>query len=705
SGSSDKTVRLWDVASRREVAALAGHTSDVLSVSFSPDGRTLASGSDDNTVRLWDVASRREVAALAGHTEPVLSVSFSPDGRTLASGSYQEVRLWDVASRREVASLAGHRSYVTSVSFSPVGRTLASGSGDTTVRLWELVEFESPDATPVAATPSASSASASPVPALPPALSVTTSFVEPSGNDILDANEQAAVRVSFRNDGGGNAYAVAASVTLSGATGASSSSEVYIGEAPAGESRTAEIPLRATESLSSGSLKVSLSFREANGFAPAPVEVVVETRALLPPRLVLVDVGVEDTSGNGVIEPGEVVTLVARVQNLGAGVARGVVAALGVGEYVYASEGSSFRVDIGELASGEYHDARFRLFTAPAATTLGLTLDLLEARDAHAVRGLALEGIAFNRPVQSVQQVVVRGRTENIALPEQAGGLSIDIERDLPRAGSPNPNGIAVVFGVENYPKTPGSTGLPTVPYARRDAQWVKEYLVTTLGYDEVNVLLLTDQEVTKGQFDRVFGEKGWLERRVATQDDSDVFVYFSGHGAPLPTPDGVKPMLVPSDGDPNYAGNTCVSLDGLLERLALMKAQQVIVVLDSCFSGGGRATETADAPMILADARPVVIDINPVEAALASGVAVFSAASGAQVSSSYPAMKHGLFTYFFLKGLRGDADANNDKRVTVGEMGEYVRKEVSYVAPRVVDREQTPTLQASDEVKARVLR
>ena len=125
-------MKLWDVATGTNIATLQGaYECTVFSVSFSPDGTTLASGSWDGTVKLWDVATGTNIATLQGHSSGVSSVSFSPDGTTLASGSSDDtVKLWDVATGTNIATLQGHTNGVSSVSFSPDGTTLASGSWD-----------------------------------------------------------------------------------------------------------------------------------------------------------------------------------------------------------------------------------------------------------------------------------------------------------------------------------------------------------------------------------------------------------------------------------------------------------------------------------------------------------------------------------------------------------------------------------------------
>ncbi|MDE0400559.1 MAG: T9SS type A sorting domain-containing protein [Candidatus Poribacteria bacterium] len=128
---------IYDAHSGKELRLITGHTSFVLSISYSPDGQTLASGSADNTVRLWNPNTGQHKKTLKGHTGWVRSVAFSPDGQTLASGSYDTtVRLWDAETGNHTHTLSGHTDWVSSVSFSPDSTTLATGSRDTTIRLW-----------------------------------------------------------------------------------------------------------------------------------------------------------------------------------------------------------------------------------------------------------------------------------------------------------------------------------------------------------------------------------------------------------------------------------------------------------------------------------------------------------------------------------------------------------------------------------------
>ncbi len=139
SASEDSTIKLWDVATGRELRTLAGTAHGANAVAFSPDSRTIASGGGDALVRLWDVGNGQSLRLLKGHTARINSVAFSPDGRTLASASDDHVvDLWDVASGNEVRTLSGHRSAVKTVAFSRDGRTLASGGADKTIKLWDV---------------------------------------------------------------------------------------------------------------------------------------------------------------------------------------------------------------------------------------------------------------------------------------------------------------------------------------------------------------------------------------------------------------------------------------------------------------------------------------------------------------------------------------------------------------------------------------
>jgi WD40 repeat protein len=144
--NSINTVTLWDATTGREVRALSSNkplgvlgSSWVYSIAFSPDGRWLASGLDDKTIRLWDVETGRPVRDLAAARRSVIYIAFSPDGRWLASGGDDKtIKIWEVATGKEIQTLRGHKKNIYAVVFSSNGRYLASASADKSVKLWDV---------------------------------------------------------------------------------------------------------------------------------------------------------------------------------------------------------------------------------------------------------------------------------------------------------------------------------------------------------------------------------------------------------------------------------------------------------------------------------------------------------------------------------------------------------------------------------------
>lgn len=260
---------------------------------------------------------------------------------------------------------------------------------------------------------------------------------------------------------------------------------------------------------------------------------------------------------------------------------------------------------------------------------------------------------------------------------------SVDVDEVLQVAAVTHKNRYALVMGIERYRKD-----LPNANFAAHDAEVMREYLTKRLGYPEENVVLLLNELATKSDMEKYL--EYWLPNHV--DKDSTVFIYYSGHGAPnVKTNEG---YMLPYDGDPTFLDVTGYSLKRLYETLGKLPAKEVVVMLDSCFSGtGGRSVMTKGL-------RPVVISVeNPI---LAAGkIVVLTASSGVQVSNTYDSKSHGLLTYFFLKGLQGIADQNNDGKIDLNEVYIYLKPQVEDVARRDFNNEQTPQLLGSSAMLA----
>ncbi len=235
---------------------------------------------------------------------------------------------------------------------------------------------------------------------------------------------------------------------------------------------------------------------------------------------------------------------------------------------------------------------------------------------------------------------------------------------------------FAVVVGIEKY------QNIPKADYAERDAQTMKKYF-EALGVPEENIILLTGDKAGKNGLTKYLEE--WLPKNVTA--DSRVYFYYSGHGAPNPADSTA--YLVPWDGDPSYLPSTAYPVTRLYEKLAALKAKQVIVMLDSCFSGaGGRS-------VIAQGARPLVNVVTTV-VPTSSRITVLSASSGDQISGTINAQAHGMFTYYLLKGLKGAADPDDSGHVSLDALYTYVKKSVQKAAHRD-NREQTPELHGAN--------
>ncbi|MBD2194625.1 MULTISPECIES: WD40 domain-containing protein [Calothrix] len=141
--SIDHEICLWSVTNIKQIVTYMGHTSWVQSLAFSPDGNILASGSNDQTVRLWNIHTGQCLKTLRGHTSWVQSLAFSPDGNILASGGKDQiVKLWRIDTGECLQTLSGHSNRVIFIAFTANGETLVSGSEDQTVRVWDVLTGE-----------------------------------------------------------------------------------------------------------------------------------------------------------------------------------------------------------------------------------------------------------------------------------------------------------------------------------------------------------------------------------------------------------------------------------------------------------------------------------------------------------------------------------------------------------------------------------
>ena len=261
--------------------------------------------------------------------------------------------------------------------------------------------------------------------------------------------------------------------------------------------------------------------------------------------------------------------------------------------------------------------------------------------------------------------------------------IEMEVEELPGIARRPNQKYWGFIISLENYHR------LPSVNYAQKDAFLMKQYFVKVLGIPEANIIYLEDREATKAKIMQHL--KTYFPRN--TEKDSLLYVYFVGHGVLDERKE--NPFIIPYDGDIRLLEDTNYRLQNFLEDLENLQIKRSFVFLDTSFNGFAARNNNQILPYAKLALNK---DRNPISSS--DKVIAMISSSGGQGSNAYPEKGHGLFTYYLLRGLRGEAFKSRSGLKTLGELYTYVKNQVVKVS---LERgmEQTPTLTPSlDKVK-----
>lgn len=518
----------------------------------------------------------------------------------------------------------------------------------------------------------------------PPQLRIeNVSFADADGDSIISAGERATVRVRLRNAGRGAGVNVRVE--------AKSNSRLrfqpgQLGAVAPGDVREAVIEVVATQDVIDEQAALEIIAVEGNGFDSQPLQLQVPVLAYRPPDLQILGAQAVDGEGKTIIAPGTQATVTVRVQNRGEGKAENVQVTIARGENVFFTDdfqAPTITRELGTMRPGQYEDIKVEVLPNNRATAFALTASVTESSGRYNVPARDL-GLALNSASRGMAQVVavqaprpVTGGASTVA-----GSFGSDLLQNIPTVAE-NPNAIAVIIGNSTY-----QGDIPPVQFAANDAAVMRQYAEKALGVRPGNIIMLNN--ATGTQLRTTFGVQGNPNGRLRSQirpGVSEVFVFYSGHGAPDASER--KAYIMPTDADASFLSTTGYSVDVLYENLAAMGAKHVTVVLDACFSG---ATGSGD--MLIRSASPIGIQVNdPAQRFQGGNATIIAAAEGQQLANWYNEKNHGLLTYFFLKGLQGAADKDGNG-ITVDEMKAFLTDQaygIPYEARRLHGRDQTP--------------
>lgn len=518
-------------------------------------------------------------------------------------------------------------------------------------------------------------------PIRPPMLSIAKTsikFVDENNNKAIDANEQCRIEFLLNNAGEGTGYGLTLQVKeKNGVRGLSYTGQRHLGDIDKKTQQRIEIPLDASMQLNDGRADFTILIKETNGFDTDPIEISIPTYQFAAPNVVVADYQFSTTTG-GIAKASVPINLKMVVQNIGQGTANDIKLQLSIPENVFVTNLSSY--DIGTLQAGESKEINFEFFANKRYDENDIPVkgDLSESYGKYAQDKTMR--IALDTELQATNKVVVtpdeRSRTEI-----EKVSLVAETDRNIPLSAKKHNKRYALIIGNEDYTTYQSELNDESnVDFARNDAQIFAQYAERTLGVPSENITLITDaiSSVMSREIKRL------INKAQYGNGDEELIFYYSGHGFPdNKTKEG---YIMPVDiSGANVTDG--IKLSKLYRDLTQYPTARVTVFLDACFSGGGREQGLLAAKAVRIKSKTEQIEKG--------NIVVFSASSGEQESLFFDEKKHGIFTYCLLKKLQ-DTKGN----ITYGELAEYLKQQVAFIASDKMYKEQNPEVNISPDVK-----
>lgn len=558
---------------------------------------------------------------------------------------------------------------------------------------------------------------------MPPDLRMNIKFIDDNNNNILEAEESGYILLEISNRGG-KADNVKVTVTPADRSyGVDLGQSVINTYVDKNSSTEVHVPMTASLNVPTGFTKFNIVVSEPMGYdinATLELSTFEFQRAKLNLNGVEIsDSGVDTKPYNGnpdnKLQNMDVVRATVLIQNIGDGEAKKI-------RYTISSKDPNIRLltmsgyaqsitgEVADMLVGQTNEISFRLSPNAHYTHKGefipVYLTVMEDKGFGNITSQQIP-IPFDAATVKPETVKVEGNKEMLMASLGTKVISNDARvtsetryKDImvaPLGQSIYQNAIAIVIGAEVYQ----DKAIAPAPYAARDAEVMSEYFRKSLSIKDVRTY--TDGQATRSELKRLFDpQRGSLVYSVVP-GQTDLYVYYSGHGVPMTMPDGSKDVfLIPYDVGKDWISEDGYSLNKLYRELASLNAKSVTVILDACFSGSSRTSEVYESQSI-ANQKFVIVDETEMEQPWLNNPSfrVFTSSRGDQTSQANDRTRSGRFTYYLAVGLQGDADKDGNGKIMMSELVEFVTSNVD----KETSGQQTPQFNGNSDFVVEVIR